>query len=351
MVLSCYTDLDKSELKNLLVDRLSESLLPLAIFNCFEGVSAFCEKCCSPTNPTTSPPTPAVSPSTDDTDLMETSLEGLERTNEATAIGRGVTDGVMIGSNRLKNRLDAWIRVILTVLKVIVILQIVFLLSSLPMEYFKNHITTSFNGTTVGHLSPTPILFQRNMLSIFQPPSPNTILPANSTKLININERSVAYCVDHHSYYKEGAFGCLSMLTDADDAIVSDLRDCEKDLSITRTEITDCAKAGEEGVSCVPLQYCVKVEQHISKERVLECLKNRRKDKSSIISYSDEGIKGGKNTEKSSECSNINKGFQCRIYFTESINNGFDQQSENVAEEVHITVEGKKFGYHRLLSY
>jgi hypothetical protein len=142
----------------------------------------------------------------------------------------------MIRRDAIKHPLDAWIKFILMVLKVIVIVQIVFLVGSLPIEFMKKHIKVTASNestaTTVGHTFPTIILFQKNFLNIFQPPTVFKISRTDSTKSINIDEKSVAYCVDHHSRYKDGAFGCLSYLTDKNDAIVSDLHDYENDLNL-----------------------------------------------------------------------------------------------------------------------
>jgi hypothetical protein len=223
--------------------------------------------------------TPTPSPSTNEAIIIRNLSEGSKK---GPTNCRGVDGEVVIGSSTKKHRFDAWMKVVLMVLKGIVILQMVFLMGSLPIEFFKSHLSTA-------------VPFQKNILSIFQPPKVFKLSHTDSTKSINIDERSVAYCVDHRSQYKSGAFGCLSQLTDASDAIVSDLHDCRKDLSFTTIEIKDCAKANEGDNHISPLRFCVKMGENTGKSEVMECLNNTRKNKDIKISYSDEELTGDVN--------------------------------------------------------
>jgi hypothetical protein len=208
--------MEESDLRILLEKRLSKTSVPLPILNCFKSVSAFCDECCT-SNPTTSPLTPTASPYTN-----ERSSKGPK-----SIINKGV----------------------LMVLKVIVIVQIVFLVGGLPIELMKRHIKATASNestaTTVDHTFPTIVPFQKIFLNIFQPPTVFKISRTDSTKSINIDEKSVAYCVDHHSRYEDGAFGCLSYLTD------TILHDCEYNLHLTITEMNDCAKAKKDESSSV----------------------------------------------------------------------------------------------------
>jgi hypothetical protein len=276
--LNVIVDVKESELKTLIVKRLSKTSVPLPILNCFESVSAFCDECCT-ANSATSPSTPTPSPSTNEAITMENLSDGSEK---GAASSRRVDGEMVTRSGTKKHRFHAWMKVVLMVLKGIVMMQMVFLMGSLPIEYFKRHL-------------PTTIPFKMNILSIFQPRKVFKISRTDSTTSINIDERSFAYCVDHHSQYKSGAFGCLSQLTDASDAIVSDLRDCGKDLSFTAIEMKDCAKAKEDDSHISPLRFCVKMGEDTSKSEVMECLKNTRKNKDDKISYSDEELTGDVN--------------------------------------------------------
>jgi hypothetical protein len=257
----------ESDLKILLDERLSKTSMPLPILNCFESVSAFCDECCTANTPTTSPPTPTASPYTNDAVIRERSSEGI--INKGIANNSEVNGEVMIRRDAVKYHLDAWVKIVLMVLKVIVIVQIVFLVGSLPIEYMKRHIKATASNestaTTVDHTFPTIIPFQKNFLNIFQPPTVFQTSRTDSTKSINIDEKSVAYCVDHHSRYEDGAFGCLSYLTDKKDVIVSDLHDCENDLNLTITEVGDCARAKEDESSSVRGRI------HSAKGKFFEC--------------------------------------------------------------------------------
>jgi hypothetical protein len=243
-------DMEESDIRILLEKRLSKTSVPLPILTCFQSVSAFCDECCA-ANLTTSPPTPTASPYTN-----ERLSKGPKSITNKGIVNNAEGNGeIMIGRDAVKYPLDAWMKVVIMVLKVIVIVQIVFLVGSLPIEFIKRHIKATASNestaTTIDHTFPTIIPFQKDFLNIFQPPTVFKISRTDSTKSINIDEKSVAYCVDHHSRYEDGAFGCLSYLTDTNDVIVSDLHDCENNLNLAITEMGDCAKAKKDESSSV----------------------------------------------------------------------------------------------------
>lgn len=242
-------DMEELDLKILLEKRLSKTSVPLPILDCFNSVSAFCDENFAE-NPTTFPPTPTASPYSN-----ESSSEGPKSIiSKSTANNLEVDGEVMIGRDAVKYPLDAWMKVVLIVLKVVVIVQIVFLVGSLPIEFMKRHIkaTASNESTaaTVDHTFPNIIPFQKNFLNTFQPLTVLKFSRTDSTKSINIDEKSVTFCVDHNSLYEDGALGCLSYLTEKN-VILRNLSDCENNLNLTIAEMGDCAKAEKDESSSV----------------------------------------------------------------------------------------------------